>query len=298
MELFIVILIILILGIAYLIFENKNLVVTDYFIEQEKIPEAFHGMRFVCITDLHNNCYGKNNIRLLKHIYNLKPDAILISGDMITAREPKKSKVSLALLKELANHYPVYYSPGNHELKWQLWEEETHSGDRNTSFASYVANIKDAGVTYLDNNSIILQKKDQTLQITGLNIPLTYYKKGGKPDILLKKDITDLVGDANEHGYQILLAHMPIYFETYAIWGADFVLSGHVHGGVMRLPFLGGVISPQYELFPKYDSGAYSIDNSIMLISRGLGTHTIPIRVFNRPELICIELKKKGTIKT
>ena len=86
---------------------------------------------------------------------------------------------------------------------------------------------------------------------------------------------------------------MPLYFETYVSWGADFILSGHVHGGVMRLPYFGGVISPQYEIFPAYDAGLFKEEDSIMLLSRGLGTHTIPVRVFNRPELILVELRNK-----
>lgn len=297
MELFIGILIIIGLGIIYLIFENKNLAVTDYFIEQENVPEAFDGMRFVCITDLHNNSFGKGNKKLLKKIHALKPEAILIAGDMITAREPKKGKVAIDLLKELANHYAVYYSPGNHEYKWELWEAKNKVTEGLACFSVYRVMLKDAGIMYLDNDSVILKKKDQTLQITGLNLPLEYYHKGGKPAAFLKKDMLDLVGTSNAEGYQILLAHMPVYFETYASWGADFVLSGHVHGGIMRLPFLGGVISPQYELFPKYDSGVFSYESSIMLLSRGLGVHTIPIRIFNRPELICVELKKKGIKK-
>lgn len=293
MELIIILIVIGLLGILYLVFENKNLAVSEYFIEQERVPEAFDGMRFVCVTDLHNNSFGKKNSTLIKKIHSLKPDAILISGDMIISKHRKKNFVSLELLQELTKHYPVYYSPGNHESKWKEWEKNHPDCNRLDSYEAYIADIKEAGVIYLDNKNIVLQKKNQTMQITGLTLPLSFFERDRRPEHLSNKDITDLIGTANCRDYQILLAHMPIYFESYALWGADFVLAGHVHGGIMRIPFVGGVISPQYEIFPKYDAGAFSFKNSIMLISRGLGTHTIPVRVFNRPELICIELKKK-----
>lgn len=293
MGLIIGILIVIAIGIAYLIFENKNLAITNYLIEQEKVPKAFDGMKFVCLTDLHNNSYGKDNKRLLAHIHAYKPDAILIAGDMIIAREPKKLDTALNLLKELSDNYPVYYAPGNHELKLEIFESNHTDLQGTYKFSNYLSDIKKQGVCYLDNDSIIIEKDKDKLQITGLNLPLMFYHKGGKPVPLDKRDMNELVGPASSKGYQILLAHMPNYFETYAEWGADFVLSGHVHGGIMRIPYIGGVISPQYEIFPKYDAGIFTHNKSIMLLSRGLGTHTIPVRVFNRPELICMQLKKK-----
>ncbi len=293
MEIIIGILIVIVIGIAYLIFENKNLAITNYIIEQERVPKAFDGMRFVCLTDLHNNRFGKDNKRLLAHIHSYKPDVILIAGDMIVARETKKLNTALSLLKELSNHYPVYYSPGNHELKLEMWELNRPKNSEDNCFITYLSEIKKCGVSYLDNDSITIEKGKDRLQITGLNLPLMFFYKGGKPVPFDKRDMSELVGTASNQAYQILLAHMPNYFETYAEWGADFVLSGHVHGGIMRIPYLGGVISPQYEIFPKYDSGIFTHKKSIMLLSRGLGTHTIPVRVLNRPELICMELKKK-----
>ena len=91
----------------------------------------------------------------------------------------------------------------------------------------------------------------------------------------------------------ILIAHNPDYFEEYAKWGADLVLSGHVHGGIMRLPFLGGVIAPSYKLFPKYDGGVFHIGKSTMLLGRGMGSHTIPFRFFNPGELYEVTLRPK-----
>ncbi|MBE5960197.1 MAG: hypothetical protein E7256_02225 [Lachnospiraceae bacterium] len=314
MQFILIIVILLILGILYLAFENKNLAISNYILEQDSVPNAFDGLKMVCISDLHNNLFGTGNERLIKKIKELSPDLILISGDMITASEPHKNHIAMELLERLAKDYPVYFSPGNHECKWQMWEEDkNHIEPQKTagksfskglyekkkensaySFEDFLEKLKEMGVIYLDNMSIDLYKEGDSIRITGLNLPLSYFKKGGRPIPLSEKDLTAFAGHANSKGYQILLAHMPCYFKEYASWGADFILSGHVHGGVMRLPYFGGVISPQYEIFPAYDAGLFKEGDSIMLLSRGLGTHTIPVRVFNRPELICVELRRKS----
>ena len=105
--------------------------------------------------------------------------------------------------------------------------------------------------------------------------------------------LQETLGEVKEDYYEILLAHNPDYFEEYADWGADLVLSGHVHGGMMRLPILGGVVSPAFKLFPKYDGGLFKIGKSTMILSRGLGMHTIPIRIFNPGELILLKISPK-----
>ena len=103
--------------------------------------------------------------------------------------------------------------------------------------------------------------------------------------------IKELLGESRKDYFTILLAHNPDYFPEYDAWGADLVLSGHVHGGLMRLPLLGGVVSPATRLFPKYDGGLFEGKNGKMILGRGLGTHTLPIRIFNPGELIVVELE-------
>ena len=107
------------------------------------------------------------------------------------------------------------------------------------------------------------------------------------------KEMEEHLGTADRRHFQILMAHNPDYFEDYVNWGADLVLSGHVHGGIMRLPVLGGVISPSYQIFPKYDAGIFSSGTGKMIISTGLGCHSIKIRLFNPPEIDVITLKRK-----
>ena len=112
-------------------------------------------------------------------------------------------------------------------------------------------------------------------------------KKGRMDAAYLKR----LLGKPSAGEYNILIAHNPDYFPAYAEWGADLVLSGHVHGGIMRLPLLGGVLSPALRLFPKYDGGLFQEGGSTMILGRGLGSHTIPIRIFNPGELIVVTLE-------
>lgn len=274
--------------ILYLIYENKNLEVTTYLIEQGNVPAAFEGMRFVCLTDLHQNRFGKKNEKLIKHIRNCNPDAILIAGDMITSSNVRKHDIALSLIRELALEYKIYYAPGNHELKWKKASMVYHTG-----YLEYTEVLDKIGVSYLDNDSVMIKKGHDLLQIVGLNLSLDYYNKGGEPKTLTQEDLNTMIPSADQNSYTILLAHVPDYFEEYVDWGADLIVSGHNHGGIMRLWKIGGVISPRYQLFPKYDAGVFQKRSSVMILSRGLGTHTIPVRIFNRPELVCLQIKKK-----
>lgn len=276
------------LGVVYLWIENKNLVVTNYLLEQKRVPNHFHDMRFVCITDLHYNQFGKANVKLLKAIHECKPDAILIAGDLVVTSKSNKVELAYQFLEELTKRYPVYYAPGNHELKW-----EQGIGCSKDFYQSFLKQLEKLGVCYLNNSSVTLKKGTDTLVIKGLSLPLKYFSKGKHKIEIGPREIESLIGKVSDNAYEILLAHIPDYFDAYAEYGADFILSGHVHGGIMKLPVLGGVISPRYELFPKYDSGIFKKGRTVMFLSRGLGTHTIPVRVFNRPELLCVEIRKK-----
>ncbi len=284
-------LIFFLLLIGYFIFENKKLEVSNYKIYQTKLPQELDGFRIALLTDLHNNQYGKDNTKLLQRLKSLKPDIVCLSGDLITANKLQKAQKGLPFILELAKNYPVYYSLGNHEEKWKQFE--LSGRQTKLSFEEFKIQLAKAGVFFLDNTSVTLQKGEAIITITGLTLPLSFYYKRGKRPNLSKEELNGLIGTAFHGGYQILLAHMPAYFKEYTEWGADLVLSGHVHGGIVILPKLGGVISPQYELFPVYDYGCFQEKESRLILSRGLGTHTIPIRIFNRPELVGIELKRQ-----
>jgi predicted MPP superfamily phosphohydrolase len=159
-------------------------------------------------------------------------------------------------------------------------------------FDEYKERLESLGVHFLVNEQVRISHMDENLVITGLVIGRKYFKKLKQPK-LNTEYLQNLVGIADKQCYNILIAHNPVYFSNYIEWGADLIVSGHIHGGIIRLPAAGGVISPQYKFFPKYDAGKFETNERTMLVSRGLGLHTIKIRVFNRPELMVVTLERK-----
>ena len=235
------------------------------------------------MSDLHNKSYGKNNDRVFEKIEELKPDFALIGGDLVTASPGEKADVALQFAQRLSGMCPVYYGLGNHEYRLRLYPEKY-------CIHGYEQKLKKMGIHLLDNGRIAV---DDDIEIAGFSIERYYYRRLAKHEMTSEYPKQKL-GSCNEKRFQIMIAHNPEYFEAYAGWGADLTVSGHVHGGVMRLPFLGGVISPRLTLFPKYDGGMFEQNGRFMVVSRGLGTHTLPIRIFNPGELIMIELNPVG----
>lgn len=278
-------LILLLLLIEYI--RNLKPEVTEETVESEKLPGAFDGFRMVVIADLHNYCFGKNNEVLKRQIDRVKPDIILVAGDMLVRKAPKKYDTAFTFLKDLSRKYPIYYGMGNHEQSLA-----SEKGDNLRLYQAYVDNLKKEGILFLDNQSTTLRRKGEDLVITGLSIEKPYYEKFRTP-VMPPDYVENLVGKCHRGCYNILIAHNPVYFKNYTAYGADLILSGHVHGGIIRLPLLGGMLSPQYRFFPKYDAGRFSEGSSTMLISRGLGLHTLKFRIGNRPELMTVRLARK-----
>lgn len=262
-------------------YDCSRFVTVAYEVESEKITGEY---TFVLLADLHNKSFGEKNEKLLHKIEELAPDAVLIAGDMLTAHEKKpRHQVAIDFMSQIGMKYPVYYGLGNHEHRLALYPEE--SGGR---YEMYLESLHKAGVEPLINEHVALPSVN--IDIAGLQLDRCYYRKFRTypmPDTYME----DLLGEPKRGAFQILIAHNPDYFEDYAKWGADLVVSGHVHGGLMRLPVLGGVVSPKLTLFPAYDGGRFEKGGSAMILSRGLGTHTLPIRIFNPGELVVIHMK-------
>ena len=282
---FFVLCLVLIGVIGRIFYENSTFRIKRYTICHEKIVRKANGLKIAFLSDLHNSCYGRGNSKLLQAIQDENPDLILIGGDMLIGKNGDYMDNACTLLQNLSMKFPVYYANGNHESRMKFNPDKYE--DR---YQIYEKKLKAMGVSLLCNESVFLEEQDIT--ITGLELDEYYYQKGKKV-MMEESDMEDLVGVSDRENFQILLAHHPEFFEKYSEWGANLVLSGHNHGGIVRFPLLGGVISPQYRLFPKYDGGLYKKDGNYMVLSRGLGTHTIKIRLWNVPELCMIELKEK-----
>lgn len=287
--------VLIILGILVLFFLIVMLLDTNRFVIKEyklATDKTKHKYRFVILADLHGKEYGKNNEKLIAAINKANPDGILIAGDMLTAKSGKEFNHVLQFLNVLNKKYPVFYGNGNHEYRLKIYPQTY--GDMGME---YEQGLQKIGIFPLCNESTIWN--NDNVAIYGLEIDREYYKRFQKKKMSVDY-LNETLGVPDRSKYNILLAHNPAYFEEYAAWGADLVVSGHVHGGIMRLPFLGGVIAPSLELFPKYSGGMYKLPlatqrddielSSTMILSNGLGSHTIPVRIFNPAQLVVLEL--------
>ncbi len=270
--------------LVVMIVDGNRFKVVTYELTSEKVQ---HTHRFVLLADLHDKSFGAQNAPLLAKIEEWQPEAVFMAGDMMTAKKGCHYDHALKLMKRLSEKYPVFYGVGNHESRLYAWPE--CYGD---AAADYEKKLAELGIGMLWNEGRSLGEE---FAVTGLELDWSYYRHFKIPPMETAY-LEETLGSAEEEKYQILLAHNPDYFETYARWGADLVLSGHVHGGIMRLPLLGGVISPTLLLFPKYDGGLFKKDSSAMILSRGLGTHTLPVRIFNPGELILFTVSPAGTL--
>ena len=241
----------------------------------------------VLITDLHSCEYGKYNELLINCIKKSSPDSIFIAGDMIVGKKEEDGSIAVNFLQQLNRDFPIYYGNGNHESRMK--EDTEYYGD---SYSKYREQLDSLELTILENESCKYQSADNIV-VYGLEIDKKYYDKRHRMK-MSKNYITELLGVPDPDKFNILIAHNPSYFEQYAAWGADLVLSGHNHGGIIGIPFINrGLISPQFVLFEKYGRGMFENSNCKMILSSGLGTHSIKFRLFNKQQLVYIRIKGK-----
>lgn len=266
-------------------YEKKKLSVWETEVSSPKLQK---NRTFVFLSDLHDNEFGRENEKLLEAIEKFRPDAVLIGGDMMVAKETTLGnlRVTDCLLRKLSAKYPVYYANGNHEQRLRE-EPETYKN----VYQEFCQILKECRVTHLENRAVMF---GEDIRISGLEIDKKYYKKFHVPQ-MTPEDIAGNIGTASEDVFEILLAHSPLFFKTYVDWGADLILSGHFHGGTIRLPVLGGLMTPQYQFFLPWCAGRFEKEKQVMLVSRGLGTHSINIRLNNKPQLIVVRLKRETT---
>lgn len=242
---------------------------------ETELPE-----RTAVVSDLHSNLFGPDNRHLMHAILSEKPDLVLIPGDLITANG-KDNRVAFSFIKELAaNHLKVCISLGNHEERLRLNHPDSFEAFRNS--------VKREGLVLLDNE---WYSYSEHVRIGGLTIPFECYNRGRQRKELSEAEVKKLL-PAEEGAVSIVMAHNPEFFPTYSGCNLNLIVSGHLHGGFIRLPFIGGVISPSGRFFPKYDNGIYKKNDCVMAVSRGLGDHVPLLRFLNRPELMILHLQR------
>lgn len=273
--------VIILIFLWIMIYDGNRFVVREHLFCDARIRQD---CRAVVLADLHNKKYGRDNGQLIQAVRELAPDMILVAGDLLTAKPGASLDTALGVLECLSQDYPIYYGNGNHEQRIKLYPEVY--GDM---AERYAAGLGELGIEPLVNAHV--QLMDYGIRIYGVEIDKRYYKRFGVQP-MEEAYLETLLGRVDKDFYNILLAHNPDYFPQYAKWGAKLVLSGHVHGGMVRVPFVGkGVASPNIRFFPKYDGGRFDEEGSTMLVSRGLGMHTIPVRLFNPGEILLLEFK-------
>lgn len=265
---------------AVTVWQNVNVKITRYHIYSQNLPTNFNRYRIVLLSDIHSRNFGLSQKALLSRVKKMHPDLILIAGDWVDAKHGDFSNCTeqAKLLNKIAPVWAIY---GNHELR----------KIRKTGVDTMHKALYDAGVHFLHCSGTRIERDNSYINLIGI-------EDDSKPHTRNKKriqNITDMLSRVM-HGilpdeFTILMAHHPEFIDIYSNEPIDLVVSGHAHGGQVRIPFVGGLIAPNQGLFPRYTSGKHIKNNTQMVISRGLGGFK-PIRIFNQPEVVVISLHK------
>lgn len=261
--------------IPYLLWANAALTVSH--VELDLLPGE-GSFTIAQVSDLHNAEFGGGNRELLTILEEAEPDLIAITGDLIDSRRTDPVP-ALAFLEGAVELAPVCYVTGNHEFRAY------------DAYQDLKSQMEELGVIVLENEAVVLE--EVPLRVIGLDDPSFGVRSdpSATPEQILQGALTALAPQAGEEDLRtVLLAHRPEYVELYAQHGADLVLSGHAHGGQVRLPGVGGLYAPGQGFLPAYTSGLYQIGETSLVVSRGLGNSLFPLRVNNRPEVVLVKL--------
>lgn len=263
---------------------NLSFQETNYTVTSPDIPNPFNGFTICQISDLHGHLFGDQGEKLLEAVQAGKPDIIVITGDLISisvdqVKKEDQEKMG-SFLKALGKIAQTFFIPGNHELGME--EVSSHFYLRDL--------LKEAGITDLSNRTLPLLRGGKRIYLSGLKEGPYFYRNSAVQTL----PVHEFLERGKEEDFHILLAHNPFYWSEYKTWGADLTLSGHVHGGGIRLPLIGGLFSPEVAFFPKYDLGCYEDSPYTMVVSAGLGNSGLPFRLFNPEELVFIHLESKS----
>ena len=263
--------------------ESSGYNIVKYIVETDK--DIGTPVSFVMLSDLHDtDVTSDGNARLLGSIRNLHPDFIILAGDMITSYHGPTTgpHAAFPFIKELSGICNVYYGLGNHEQRYK--EDPEKFGGR---YETLREQMESFGVELLSDE--YTDTAGDGIRIYGFNIPIENYRRAVTTK-LPEGMLEETFGKVDDKKYNILLAHSPDFFDEYVKFKPDLILSGHLHGGIIAFPGIGGLLSPQLKPFPKYDCGMFSRDGSTMIVSRGIGWHSIPIRIFNKAEIVSVTI--------
>lgn len=263
--------------------------VTRKIIPMDVLPESFDGTKIAVVGDLHQMRFGQNNEILAKKIKLEEPDYIFFVGDMGDSRKFNVDAF-YDLLETLGNDIPLLMVPGNHDLR--LGNGKVHK--------NFLSEISSAGAVLLDNACAELVAGESKMYVYGFcqplepqeNVSIRKWKLAGVGD----NDVLASLGRCPADAPVLLMAHDPQYFPVYARWGASLVLSGHTHGGMLRIPFAGGVFGTNGKLFPKFCAGLYAEGQSRLFVTRGLGA-SVPLRFGNPPEIAVLTLCRPESVR-
>lgn len=255
---------------AFLIKDSRDdLEISRYEVKSQKLPESFDGFKIVQLSDLHGAEFGEDGMELVDKVGSLEPDMIALTGDFVTDEGDLAAVEKLAA--RLVKLCPVYFVSGNHEF--------------GSGLAVKVRNILErAGVKYLSNEYLTISRGEDGILLGGVEDPLAY------ADMLSPDELAQKMNDAAPDAFKILLGHRNYWMTEYPELPVDLIFCGHAHGGLIRIPGVGGLIGTDRRLFPDFDAGQFNNGRYTLIVSRGLG-NSVPIpRIFNRPEIVCVEL--------
>ena len=260
------------LAAGFLLWGNCSLQTTETALVSPALPPAFDGLRIVELADLHGRVFGRGSRRLLAAVRRAEPDLICIDGDLFD--EHTDLAMLPPLLRGLCAIAPVYYVTGNHE--WRV-----------PGLRGILAQMRACGVTVLQDDWRVLRRGEDALVLAGTDDPCGPAERKTPAEL-----IADIRAEAGEAAFLLLLTHRNDQLPQWSALGVQAVLAGHCHGGVVRLPFVGGLFGTDRRLFPAWDAGLYRQGETALYVSRGLGYTNVHFRLFNRPEVAVIVLRR------
>lgn len=273
---------------------NQMVFVTRVTAVSVDLPEAFAGYEIAQLSDIHSIRSEKQADRIVARVEELSPQLIALTGDLVDSGYYSRTfgtdgeRLTLGLLARLTAIAPVYYVYGNHEMI--LLDDPVHNPFR--------VQVEALGVTLLNNEAETIRRGGESISIAGIQDPATLYKEEAYAFLegstaKTRAMLDDVVNGLRAEDFVLLLAHRPEFFDLYVQSDADVILSGHAHGGQVRLPVVGGLYAPGQGVLPDYDAGLYQGDGTSMVVSRGIGDSVFPLRVFNPPEIVAVTLQNQ-----